>query len=35
MGDVALIRDDDEISVAVAIEVIDGNLPGFGACRER
>jgi hypothetical protein len=35
MGDVALIGDDDEIGVAVAVEVIDGNLPWFGACRER
>jgi len=29
MGKVALIRDDDEIRVAVVVEVIDGNLPGF------
>ena len=35
MGDVGLIRDDDEIRVAITVEVIDGNLPGFGACKER
>ena len=34
-GDVALIRNDNEISVAVAVEVIDRNLPWLGACGER
>lgn len=34
-GNIALIRDYNEIRVAVAIEIIDSNLPRLGACRER
>lgn len=35
IGNIALIRDHDEIRVSVAVDVIDGNLPWFGARRER
>jgi hypothetical protein len=34
-ADVSLIRDDDEIRLAVAVEIVDGNLPWFSAGRER
>jgi len=35
VGNVAFIRDNQQVSIAIAIHIINGDLPGLRACRKR